>query len=522
MNKNLGACLNVKNNELYVEEVSAADLAKNYGTPIFVMSESQIRANYKRFHAAFSNHWKGKSVDILPAIKANWIQAVRDVLTQEGAGCDIFSEGELEIALRSGAKPEKISVNGGGKSENYIQKCIETGVRITVDDIDEIYLIDKVAARIGKRAAVRFRLRPQIPNAWQASDFSLEVVPVDMAFQVYKSGVPSEYIVELAKFAHESDHIDLKGFHIHIGRHHRSFGVWRNLLRGYCELLVLLRKELGGYEPEEIDIGGGFPTPRDPFFKKVNRWDIPLTAVLWCVFPLLNFFGLQYRYSFMQTILSTHAKMQKKARRAPEIEQYAQVTCETLNEELSKSGFDISKMILQVEPGRSFYSDAGIHLTKVDKIKTQTKPIKWNWVLTDTSYFFFSGGVFEFNKHDFVVANKVADPMQMYADIVGKSCYADRIIPEVNLPKIEQGDLIAILDAGAYQEVSASNFNALPRPATVMVNKSQSAVIRKAESVQDVLSRDQSPPWMEDIVANGQMSDPRKEQSHSSVSPPAV
>ena len=91
-----------------------------------------------------------------------------------------------------------------------------------------------------------------------------------------------------------------------------------------------------------------------------------------------------------------------------------------------------------------------------------------NWVLTDTTYFFLSGGVYEYNFHEFRVANKVNAAPKHVADVVGHSCYADRILPLVKVPDIEEGDIFAFLDMGAYQEVSASNFNALPRPAMVL------------------------------------------------------
>jgi diaminopimelate decarboxylase len=147
-------------------------------------------------------------------------------------------------------------------------------------------------------------------------------------------------------------------------------------------------------------------------------------------------------------------------------------------------------MTLQIEPGRSLYGNAGIHLSSVLKTKYQTLPITWNWVLLDTTYFFFAGGVFENNLHDFIWANKADHKPMKLADIVGRSCFADRFIPEVRIPEIVRGDIIAILDTGAYQEVSASNFNAMPRPATILVKGKSVEIIKRAESQDEVFSRD--------------------------------
>jgi diaminopimelate decarboxylase len=121
-----------------------------------------------------------------------------------------------------------------------------------------------------------------------------------------------------------------------------------------------------------------------------------------------------------------------------------------------------------------------------------------NWVLTDTTYFFLSGGVYEYQFGHFLFANRTDDRPQHVADIVGHSCYADRILPFVRVPKVRPGDLLALLDMGAYQEVSASNFNALPRPATVLVSGSRAEVIRRAETLEDVFGRDIIPERLRD------------------------
>jgi len=101
--------------------------------------------------------------------------------------------------------------------------------------------------------------------------------------------------------------------------------------------------------------------------------------------------------------------------------------------------------------------------------------------------------VFEHNRHPFVVANKADAPATMKADIVGHSCYADQIILGAHLPAVEMGDVVAILEAGAYQESSASNFNAMPRPATVLVHGDQAEAIKRTESLDDIYGRDVIP-----------------------------
>ncbi len=99
----------------------------------------------------------------------------------------------------------------------------------------------------------------------------------------------------------------------------------------------------------------------------------------------------------------------------------------------------------------------------------------------------------EHNRHPFVVADKVEDAPTLAADIVGHSCFADQIVLGAHLPEVEPGDVVALLEAGAYQESSASNFNALPRPASVLVSGTEARVIKRAETIADVYARDEVP-----------------------------
>ncbi|MGB5299142.1 MAG: hypothetical protein WBN48_10480 [Thiogranum sp.] len=137
------------------------------------------------------------------------------------------------------------------------------------------------------------------------------------------------------------------------------------------------------------------------------------------------------------------------------------------------------------------YGDTGIHLATVKTVKKQTAPVPYTWVLTDTTYFFLAGGVLEHNRHPFVFVSKPDAPATQTADIVGHSCYADQIVLGARVPEVD--DVVALLETGAYQESSASNFNALPRPASVLVNGDQAELIKCAETIDDVYGRDAIP-----------------------------
>jgi diaminopimelate decarboxylase len=500
--RKIDECLSVRGSRLFMEECDTTGLVERFGSPIFVMSEDQLRRNMRRYLKAFSDRWKEGEVNILPAIKANWLLALRRILTQEGAGCDVYSAGELHSALRSGIDPGLVSVNGGGKSGEHIANCIKAGVRITVDDIDELDLIEHAARTAGRKACIRLRLRPDFPNLWQPTGFANELVPIDIGFQVYKNGIPTEHVVSMGRRALASEHIELKGVHIHLGRHHYSLAVWEELIRRYVELISELKALWGGWEPSEIDIGGGIPSPRDPFGKIIGSTaDNLLFAALFAGMYALKALGEKRRYGIISRLMGLILGRKGKKAHVPSIEEYADRITTTLRNEMARRGLTARGVRLQIEPGRSMYGNAGIHLSRVLKTKYQTRPIAWNWVLLDTTYFFMAGGVFENNLHPFIVANKADEKPCKLADIVGRSCYADRMIPEVRIPEVQAGDIFAILETGAYQEVSASNFNAIPRPATILVTGNQAEIIKRAETQEEVFARDIVPERL--LVSGG-------------------
>lgn len=490
-------CLSTRDGHLFMEECDTVALANQFGSPLFVISENQLRQNVRRFRDAFAPHWPGGRLDVLPAIKANWILATRKILSREGAGADIYSYGELHAALASGVNPEIISVNGGGKQEDLIETCIQNNVRITVEDLDEPELIDRVAGRLGKTAKIRLRVKPEFPTLHKPTDFAQEKIPIDIGIQVYKSGIPAQYLPELGRQVLKMPNLELVGLHFHGGRHHPSLWFWEELMTAYAALIAKLCDAWRGWRPKEIDIGGGYAIYRDPHNKLGLRHDVIETWLTWPLMQLLRLLPADRRYRIMGKLLPMLSKTPNQ-KMAPSIEDYGKAAAGTLHKELTRRGVDTRRIALQIEPGRCLYGNAGIHLTRVKKFKQQTKPIPWNWVLTDTTYFFLAGGMYEFQFNHFIFANRTDDASKNVADIVGHSCYGDRILPIVKVPDVNPGDLLAILDMGAYQEVSASNFNALPRPATLLVSGDRAEIIRRAETLEDVFQRDIIPDRLKD------------------------
>ncbi len=413
------------------------------------------------------------------------------------------------MALKSGVDPEDISVNGVPKDEDHIYRSVSEGVRITIDSVEELDVIQRAASDLNKVAKVRLRIKPAISGFIQSTDFVAEsLVPTDIAALVYKGGLPKEDVIRLGVRILEMENVELVGIHEHHGRHKRTLRYWEEQMKAFAEELGDVCRALGGYQPQEIDIGGGFAIPRDPFGAYMDHSEPLLMGALYSISKILKLFGRTSRYKVMSKLVDLVTTKPNQTP-APSIDSYAEVCTSTLRRELPKQGIELRGLNLQIEPGRAMHGNTGIHLTTVTNIKHLRSPINWKLIIIDTTEFWFTGGRYEHHLHDYVFANKVGAEMVDKADIIGRSCYGDRLFPTVPIPEVEIGDILAMLDTGAYQEVSMSNFNAIPRPATVLVTDDRASIVRRAETEDDVFRRDLLPEHLssesEETIAEGIM-----------------
>ena len=486
-------CLSNRDGVLLIERMAAPGLTERFGSPLFVFSEDQIRRNVRRFRDAFEKGWTMGPVKVMPAAKANWIFAVQRVLAEEGCGADIYSPGELDVALRAGIDPRFISTNGVPKDKEHVRRTIEVGARLTIDSLRDVEFLEELSPTLSNTAYVRLRIRPAISEFVKKSDFSPDgMVPTDLVALLYKGGLSIDEVIEAGQRVIKLPNVEIVGFHAHHGRHHRSTLYWEAQMHAYARDIARVCKALGGFRPEEISIGGGFAIPRDPHNAATNYSDPLLLGSLHGLSLGLKYLGAKVRYRVIDKLL-TLIEGRPNAISAPSIEEYGAATTAALIGALRKHGIDPTGVMLQLEPGRAIHGNAGVHLATVQATKKMRAPITWNLVTVDTSEFWMTGGRFEHHLHDYCVANRLNDPATMKADVVGRSCYGDRLLGAVRLPDVEIGDLLAFLDTGAYQEVSASNFNAMPRPAAVLVSGDRAAVVRRAETLDDVFRRDELP-----------------------------
>jgi diaminopimelate decarboxylase len=266
------------------------------------------------------------------------------------------------------------------------------------------------------------------------------------AADIYKPGIEVGAAVRVGRRVLEHPSTRLTGLMTHLGRHSADPAIWSTMARTFGSVVVQLADAWSPWRPLELDIGGGFPSPRDP---------------------------------------SNPARLA-----APPLEDFAQSTTGALLHALHAGGFDPTGVVLQIEPGRSLFANCGIHLSRVCHVKRQERPVPRTWIELDTTEMFLPDLFMEHAYFRPLFASRADATCLERVEIVGQSCNFDLLARDVEAPATACGDVIAFLDTGAYQDAAASNFNALTRPATVLVTGKRSVLIKRHETLEEIFARD--------------------------------
>ena len=411
--------LSIQNHHLTIGGVDTVSLTQEHGTPLYVLDEDRVRRNFRTFRGAFPD------ADIYYAAKANWNLAILRILASEGAGADVFSDGELYAALLAGIPPERILFNGNSKTLNELQMAIDAGVRVSMDSLHELYALSDLAVKSGKTMDVAFRVNP---------DVSPDTHPkIATGLAASKFGIGYADVVEAYKEAKKLRGVRPVGIHCHIGSQITDVAPFGEAVEKMMDLVEQLTRL--GIDLKFVDLGGGL--------------------------------GIPYQ----------------KEIETPEPRDLAGAILPTFNERSKSLGIS-PKLIL--EPGRYIVGDASILLTGVNTIKKAAK----TFVGVDSGLNLLIRPAMYDAHHEVVVANKAdLDGTETY-DIVGPICESgDVIAKDRKLPPIEPGDVVAVLDVGAYGFSMSSQYNGRCRCAEVLISAGKVDLIRGQESYGDLIAK---------------------------------
>jgi diaminopimelate decarboxylase len=438
------------NGNLWADGCDVADIADRFGTPLYIVSENQLRHSYRAFRDAFRAHYP--EVEILFANKSNNGLAIRHIMNQEGAGGDCFGAQEMYLALLAGTDPSTLVLNGSNKQDVELEMAIVNGVCINIDADDELDRIAAIAIRHGRQVDLGIRLKLDLEPLSNRHGVSMHG-PGTLKHQSdsTKWGMTREQTAAIVRRALAMPNMRLKETHFHLSRMSNDPADFAVMAREMITWSGYLRDETG-WIPPCIDIGGGWT------------------------------FGKWY---------GTGPNSQLDDESAPKPEDYARLCAAAIREEAERLDLPLPK--LRLEPGRALSGPSGIAVGRVGA--TKQGAVK-KWVNLDISTNHLSwAAVLDWYYHSVPVVNAGAEPTEV-VDLVGSLCNSDEIGPHRKMPPLERGDLVAFLDAGGYTESSAARYNAQLLPATVLVTGDRAAIITEREQLKDVAGRFCVPPHL--------------------------
>jgi diaminopimelate decarboxylase len=416
---------------LEIGGISASALAREFGTPLYVLDESLFRENCRRYRKAF-----GQGNRVVYAGKALICTAICRIIEEEGLYLDVVSGGELFTALSARFPPERIYFHGNNKSEEEIRHGIGAGVgRFVVDSLSEIDLLERLA---GKAQTVQEILLRVAPGIEAHTHEYIRTGQIDSKF-----GLPitTGQALEGIRRTLASAHLRLVGIHCHIGSQIFDLEPFREAARVMLGFAAEVRAALG-WLSEELDLGGGL--------------------------------GIYY----------------VSGDDPPVIEDYAAAILGTVEETCAALGMLLPRVV--VEPGRSIAGAAGSTLYTVGVVKEI--PGVRHYLAVDGGMSDNPRPALYQAQYEGALANRMLDEPASVVTIAGKCCESgDVLINNARIPYPRMGDLLVVPATGAYNYTMSMNYNRLPRPAMVLVRDGRAEVIVTRETYESLLSNDRMP-----------------------------
>ncbi len=427
----------IKDGILYFDGCSTVDLAKQYGTPLYVMSEGDIEDKMREIKTCFLDKYPNTRAAY--ASKAFCTMAIYKICEKEGFCIDIVSGGELHTAIKAGFPAERIEFNGNNKLPHEIEEALDYGIgRFIVDGLQEVALIEAICKEKGKTANILFRVTPGV--AASTHDY------ITTGKKDSKFGIPldEDVFFPQVEAAIKAEHINFLGLHFHVGSQLFDNAPFLQALDIILDKVAEIKKRFD-YDIKELNLGGGF--------------------------------GVTYIDEERKPYAYFLAPMMERI--------------EAFFTELG-----VERPAVVIEPGRSIVAEAGLSLYTIGSIKDIRDIRKYVSVdggMTDN----IRPALYQ-AEYEGLVANKASEPKDDKVTICGKCCESgDILIKDCMITgTAKTGDLFAMFSTGAYGFSMASNYNSNPIPAVVLVKDGKSELIVKRQSYDDIIKNQVMPEML--------------------------
>ena len=420
------------NGHLLIDGADTVSLAKEFGTPLYVLSEDRIRENCRKYTKAFRECFPEGSM-LLYAGKALCFRGIYPIIGSEGFGADVVSAGEIFTALSAGFPAEKLYFHGTNKTDEEIRFALDRHVgTFVVDNFAELEALNAEAERRGIVQDILLRVTVGIDPHTLAA---INTGKVDSQF-----GTPIETgaAIKILEKALSMQHLNVRGFHSHIGSMIFEADPFLDQIDILLDFSAAAKAKLQ-YVPEILNLGGGFGVPYVESDPKVDIEE-----------------------NIRKIALHLDAGLEKYA---------------------------LPPIRILMEPGRSIVADAGVTLYTAGGLKTiegYRSYVTVDGGMTDNPRYALYKSAYTV-----LSAARMNEPADFCCTLAGRCCESgDRIAEDIFLPKPSRGDVLAVLTTGAYNYSMSSNYNRIPRPALVMLKNGQPYLAVRRETYEDLIARE--------------------------------
>jgi len=411
---------------LYMADVNTVEIAKKYGTPIYVINEDLIRKRYKTLKKVLNSVYKNNQIHF--AMKANSSLSILKILESEGAYFDCTSTGEIYACFKAGILSEKIIYTGNMFTNEDFKFAVENDILVNLDSISQIKRIAKVYDDLRKeKNLISFRINPEFGAGHHSHAIT--------AGRDIKFGILDNQVMKAYSKAKEYGFKKF-GTHIHVGSGILDPNDFDKASEKYLAIITKLADTLD-IQFDFVDFGGGLGIPYRPEEEPLD------------------------------------------------LEVYKEVIIKKFKELIEKG--DMNQTNFKIEPGRFLTAEASIILTQINTIKDNGYKL---FAGVDAGFNTLMRPILYNSYHHIILCNENERKKQVRYDVVGPICESGDVLGKGRLlPELREGDFLAILDTGAYGYTMSSPYNSRPRPAEVLINDGKSYLIRKAETYDDLLDQ---------------------------------
>lgn len=423
--------IEIRDNSLFIDEVNAMDLVKEYGTPLYVMSEGHIRHQFNVLKERFMDKYEN-TLPLFASKSFSCLEIYR-IASEYGIGVDCVSAGEISIALHAGFDPDKIYFHGNNKLPSEIEYALKNKVvHFVVDNFYEIELINEIAARLDTKVYATIRVTPGV---YAGGHDYIRVGAKDTKFGF--SSHDMTYLKAIGMVL-ESDYIEFEGIHCHVGSQIEEIQAYVLAMQKFVEIAYQIYDEYG-VVIKKLNAGGGF--------------------------------GIQYT----------------KSDHPLDFDLVVKTIYNVINTGFEAKGWE--RPMIMIEPGRFVVGNAGVTLYTVGSIKDIPNIRKY--ISVDGGMNENIRPALYQAKYDAIIVNKAEEEKDTLVTIAGKNCESgDILIKDIMMADPQSKDILAMFSTGAYHYSMSSNYNQIPKPAVVFTYKGKSRVVIRRQTFEDLITLD--------------------------------